>query len=100
MKLSKVQQSVLDEAKEEIDTARRLDYPEWLKLQHIPDHRFQKALEDGYLKHYWENNRKSVVLTQCNSRTIKKLEELGLIEIIEDSNGHHFGIDTIKVLNY
>jgi len=53
-----------------------------------------------YLKKYWEEHRNGIVLTHCNSRTLAKLEEYGLIKIIEDSNGEQFGIDTVQVLNY
>lgn len=49
---------------------------------------------------YYENERNGIVLTRCNSRTLVKLEQLGLIEIIFDSNGASYGLDTIKVLNY
>ena len=113
MKLSKAQAEVMNKAKEAIDLARSLDYPEWLRttvhcyqapdwadeeLKEHVDKRWKKAVEEKYLYEYWENARNSIVLTHCNSRTLKKLESYGLIEIIKDSTGEDFGIDTVKVL--
>ncbi|MBO5662622.1 MAG: hypothetical protein J6S12_02035 [Alphaproteobacteria bacterium] len=105
MKISKTQQMVLDLAKKEIDTARKLDYPEWLvherpcyaQESEYWKNAFENAIKRGEFKDYWENARKSIVLTWCNSRTIKALEELGLIEIIVDGGIHP---DTVRVLNY
>ena len=39
-------------------------------------------------------------LCHASSATIRKLEKLGLIEVIYDSAGEAYGFDTIKVLNY
>ena len=115
MKLSKAQTEVMERAKKDIDKARAMDYPEWLRetdhyfqvpkwadgeLKEYIDERWRKAVEEEYHKKYWEDERNGIVLTHCNSRTLAKLEQLGLIEIIEDSNGQTFGIDTVKVLNY
>lgn len=115
MKLSKAQQAVMDEAKKDIDIARSLDYPEWLKktnsyyqvpstasddYKEMIEQKFIEAVDNGELKEYWERAINGIVLTHCNSRTLAKLQEYGLIEIIRDSSGETFGIDTIKVLNY
>lgn len=57
----------------------------------------------GYADEYHEYKKErenGIVLTRCNSKTLWKLQELGLIEIISDSNGSAYGIDIIKVLNY
>ena len=108
MKLSKAQQEVMDHAKKEIDLARQLDYPDWLKAT---NHCFQQetaywqkaykeAVEKEQSKCYWENDRKAIVLTHCSSHTIRALERLGLIEIIEDSVEIGGSIDVVKVLNY
>ena len=43
------------------------------------------------------NERKAIVLCRANSRTIKKLEEIGLVEILEVGGGFP---DTLKILNY
>lgn len=101
-KLSKAQQEVMNEAYKDIDRARALTYPEWFRETY---HCFQESKVDGliekeHLKKYWENERNGIVLTHCNSRTIRKLAELGLVEIVRDSSGESFGIDTIKILNY
>lgn len=104
MKLSNAQEKVMMKAKKDIDMARSMEYAEWLKETHsfyqTHEDAYQKAMSEGYLKEYWEDGRKGIVLASCNSRTLAKLEEMGLIEIVYDSNGETFGIDTIKVLNY
>jgi len=123
MKLSKAQAEVMEEAKKKIDRARSMDYPEWLMATHnyyqVPKwatdetspsynpryaeslrKRFDEAVAKEEWKDYWEMERNGIVLTRCNSRTLKKLEEYGLIKIIYDSNGEHIGIDTVQVLNY
>ena len=125
MKLSKAQEQVIDKAKAEIDRARKFTLTEWaaykknydseIKIEHIVSIYIRNGLTpeqararidqeiaeyaDTY-KEYYENERNGIVLTHCNSRTLKKLEELGLIEILFDSTNTHFGIDTIKLLNY
>ena len=104
MKLSKAQMEVMADAKRQIDEARSMDYPEWLKHgnDYYEDHEdaWKKAIAEGRFKKYWENKRNGIALTHCNSRTLEKLEEYGLIKIIEDSKGEQFGIDTVQVLNY
>ena len=103
MKLSKTQQMALDDAKRQIDKARRYDYPEWLRAT---DHYFQpedreqawkKAVAEGYMKDYWQMHRDGIALLHCNSKTIERLEKLGYIKIIVD--GRRW-TDKVKVLNY
>ena len=91
MKLSNAQQKVMDEAKETIDYARTHTLYEWAGG-------IESFAED--YKEYYENNRKGIVLTRCNSKTLEKLENLGLIEILYDSKNKKDGIDHVKVLNY
>jgi len=104
MKLSKAQEKVMEDAKKQIDEARSMDYPEWLKHGngYYEDHEdaWNKAVAKCYLKKYWEEHRNGIALTHCNSRTLAKLEEYGLVKIIEDSKGEQFGIDTVQILNY
>jgi hypothetical protein len=50
--------------------------------------------------HYDWNRNGIDFLCHASSATIKKLEKLGLIEIVYDSNGEFYGCDHIKVLNY
>ena len=112
MKLSKAQQAVIDKAKKDIDFARNASYAEWhLKafrctpeeqdahLRRVGDERDVEWHKNWCMKRF-EEEKNGIVLTMCNSRTLEKLKELGLIEIIHDSNGQHCGIDTVKVLNY
>lgn len=100
-KLSKAQQAVMDQAKKDIDDARKMEYPEWLESHSsIRKDCLEKYVAEGYLKDSWEERKTGVVLTHCNSKTLVKLEEMGLIEIIRDSNGDTYGIDIVKVLNY
>ena len=125
MKLSKAQQDVMNKAKADIDFARNHTIREWSIYENfgvldINECCFVKNYDrygwskekaiavaeeevknyiDTYSK-YYENERNGIVLTHCNSRTIRRLEELGLVEIIRDSCGVSYGIDTIKILNY
>lgn len=123
MKLSKAQSYIMEKAHEEIDFARTHTLIEWATKEKyncidIKDtvvvRRFNeygyKSLEDAinyvekelqeytekYGKYYY-NEKNGVVLTQSNSRTLKSLEKLNLIEIINDGGSY---IDTIKILNY
>lgn len=123
MKLSKAQAEVIENAHMTIDKARNMDYPEWLMdTEHyyqIPKwmidetspyynpkgaerirKEFEEAVEREEMKDYWQAYRDGKVLTHCNSKTLCKLESLGLIEIIYDSNGESYGLDWIKVLYY
>lgn len=108
MKLSKTQEQVLAHAKKDIDKARSLSYPEWLKTVNCfyqcdgEYHQkcYREAVEKEEMKNYWEDHRNGIVLTHCNTKTLQKLESCGLIEIICDSTGEYYGIDTVKVLNY
>ena len=103
-KLTKTQIEVLEYAKKKIDKARTLTYREWLIDMNSYYLYHEDALEDSIYKqeyaNYYEDAKNGIVLTHCNSRTLKKLESLGYIEIIEDSTGERIGIDTVKVLNY
>lgn len=104
MKLSKAQQEVLDKARKDIDIARQYDYPEWYRITQTwcRESAVEKNIANGELKDFWEAERCGEVLTHCNSKTLEKLQELGLIEIRHDSKEDRcsYGIDTIKVLNY
>ena len=109
MKLSKAQQEVLDQAKASIDFARSATYFDWLKKAYRleTDEDCMRNIEESkkyfgydYGARRYEEDRNGITIVHCNSKTLYKLEELGLIEIIEDSKGQTYGIDTIKVLNY
>ena len=51
---------------------------------------------EKYGKYYY-NEKNGIVLTRANSRTLKALEKMQLIEIIEDGKSY---TDMIKILNY
>lgn len=115
MKLSKIQESVLREAKAEIDKAREFNtFEEYFEKYEAPGLYDAIKKPEDYIRirkngaeewksmvSHWEEKRRGIVWTKCNSRTLYKLEEYGLIEIIVDGkNRAYSGMDTIRVLNY
>lgn len=120
-KLSNAQAKVIEQAKKDIDYARTHDFIHWISKSHGYDldenwdeypnpyltneSVLEKANElvktsSEWWKKTYENTKNGFVRTSCNSRTLAKLAEYGLIEIISDSKGHVYGIDEVKVLNY
>lgn len=111
MKLSKAQQEVMQKARQCIDRARACEtfeeYYEKYEAPHIgkayrnPDNlkRMSPDYYENILKGYHDECN-AIVGTHCNTRTLRKLEELGLIVILYDSTGQAVGLDKIKVLNY
>ena len=111
MKLSKAQEWVMKKAYSDVDKARACEtYEEYFinvlskdfnGAYDTPEKMQAKdpELYDMY-REFYEKEKAGIVLTQANSRTLVKLEQLGLIKIIHDSNGCHYGIDKIEVLNY
>ena len=122
MKLSAAQQKIIDTACKEIDFARTHTAFEWgLKERYqvtkveesiiVIKHNLYHMTRDEAIEYvtkeairyattynyYYESEKNAQVLCQANSKTLKKLEELGLIEIIKDGRSC---IDTIKILNY
>lgn len=111
MKLSKAQERVMQDAKQKIDNARACEtFEEYFTKYIAPYNNGAWKTIESYqtkdpeaLSHYiqfWNNEKDGIVLCEADSRTIRKLEEFGLIKIIYDSVGESYGIDTIKVLNY
>lgn len=117
MKLSKAQITVIENAKARIDFARTHDFYDWyrngsswfanksneeidawLRKMDETDHKIG-GTEYYYQKYEWNRNGIDY-LCHASSKTIIKLEELGLIEIIKDSNGEIYGFDHIRILNY
>ena len=98
MKLSKAQENVINWMKYRIDDARDNDIKTWVggNWDYIHHLGYLEKLE----KLYNEERNGIVSSIRCNSRTLVKLEELGLIEIIYDSNGECYGCDKAKLLNY
>lgn len=109
VKLSDAQQAVMNKAHEDIRRARECaTVEEWFnKYRAMYYTRVTMEEFRDNDPEYWEKivvssynrNRSGVVLTQCSSKTLAKLEKLGLIEIIKDSNGQHYGIDVVRVLD-
>ena len=105
MKLSKAQEDILANAKRKIDEARAYDTFEEYKGE--TDHYCKRMGGAEFVRNnieyfefyrkYWENARQGMPLVTANSRTIKALEKLGLIEIVSDGGSFP---DTIKVINY
>lgn len=110
MKLSKVQMEILEEAKKDIDKARNSTFFDWYRnaISVWSKERSDEEIEAGLKKRdewewwykTWEKRRSGVVIIHANTRSLRKLEELGFIKIIYDSTGESFGLDEVLVLNY
>lgn len=99
MKLTKTQQTVLDEMKNAIETVKKYssfdDYFEKeVRPKHWPDWEF-KAHEMDYWKEEYRNAKNNIVTKKANTKTFEKLVALGLIEVIEYRANKY---DLIKVL--
>jgi hypothetical protein len=123
-KLTTAMINVLSKAINDIEKAKNLDYPEWLmSINSVYDYRperfvhwedreaaqkamdtakekLEKAVAEEKLKNYWEEHRKNIALTYCNSGTLHALEDRGYIRIIKDSSGQKIGIDKVEVLKF
>lgn len=96
MKLSKVQQETIDFCKAQIDEART----QFVDLKKIKKSELGRAMKII-------DAQNGIVYTQggnCNTRTLKRLEELGILEILEDNSGIGTGFGAfpskVKILNY
>lgn len=98
MKLSKTQETLMNEAKAKIDLARKEGVFEYLKKTHGVT-RFDNfpcgAVDESFIREY-ENALKGIVefWYGCKHETLRKLESLGLIEIV------NIEYNQFKVLNY
>lgn len=100
-KLSNAQAAVIEKAKKDIDKARLLSFEDWCKSFCRFEEYLSDYLEsDWWLDRYNKDKAGTVLVADVNSRTLVKLEQLGLIKIVYDSKGTHSGIDTITLLNY
>ena len=109
IKLSVAQQKVMDQAHSDIYKARECaTAEEWFTKYKA--FRYGNCTPEEFKTNnpeYWAEvivksyNRgcNGIVLTHCSSKTIAKLEKLGLIEIIHNSCGTNYGIDVVKVLD-
>ena len=110
IKLTPAQQKVMDRAYKDIDEARNNDFYGWFKIaykcnetkEEIDERveRWYNRYHENYYHENYEKTKNGMVLTHCNTKTLRKLEEMGLIKIIEDSTGTKFGLDVVQVLNY
>lgn len=106
MKLSKTQVEIMETAKSMINEAREFEtFDEYLintawliKENGWTVERYKKNFVKA--EAIWNDLRKGVARVHCNSKSLKKLEEYGLVEILYDSTGENMGTDIIKVLNY
>lgn len=107
IRLTKAQQSVIDEVKNFTDIARKYetfeDYFIYECASKEPSscntvEKYKAKNIEGFnrFKKVWEDQKKAIGCIRCNTKTLLKLEELNLIEIIT-LNGNY---DTIRVLNY
>lgn len=115
-KLSNAQIKVLNDAKERIDFARTHDFYDWYmrtasnyekknihsneELENYLSNKYGRDLRAEYKNRYMNNINGIDYLCHASSKTIAKLESLGLIEIIKDSNGEYYGLDIIRISNY
>ena len=123
MKLTEAQNYIIEKAHKEIDFVRTHTIIEWATYEKFNCEKLEDSLiarnwknygytsledtlntlrktVDDYIEKYgkyYENSKKGIVLTQANLRTLKALERLNLIEIIEDGGSY---IYSIKILNY
>lgn len=110
VKLTPAQQKVMDRAYKDIDEARNNDFYGWYNIafnrnctkEEIDEEvkRWKDRYNENYYNEIYENRKNGMVLTHCNTKTLRKLEEMGLIKIIEDSTGTQVGLDVVQVLNY
>ena len=110
MKLSDAQQKIYDHVRQQVLEARSCSTVEEYFVKYLA---FNKNSSFNTPEKYkardpmgwkceteiYEKRKAGFALTCCHGATIKKLESLGLIEIINDSTGTTCGIDTVKVLN-
>lgn len=110
IKLTPAQQKVMDRAYKDIDEARNNDFYGWFNIAYncnATKEEIDERVELWYNRYHeyyyhekYEETKNGMVLTHCNTKTLRKLEEMGLIKIIEDSTGTLFGLDVVQVLNY
>ena len=108
MKLTKAQQEVLTDAKQSIDMAR--SYETYEEYEYNTNHfwrgryTFEEAKElikrndeSGFYRGWYEKRRRGITLVTANTKTITKLAEYGLIEVINEGRTYP---DTIRVIGY
>lgn len=109
-KLSPAQEKILEEAKATILKAR--SYPTFeeyflatnnCNVNYNTPEKYKSKDPKGWekMERWWKNKLKGIVLCSASGPTIKKLEKLGYIKIMEDTtNTGSYKYDTIQVLNF
>ena len=95
-KLTPLQEETMEYCKRQIDEARK----QYIDLKKVKKRDYQAAVSTI-------EDQNGMVYTQggdCTLRTLRSLEKMGLIEVIEDNSGIGTGVGAfpskIKVLNY
>lgn len=96
MRLSKVQQETIDFCKAQIAEARK----QFVDLKKTKKRDLAQAMKII-------DAQNGIVYTQggnCNIKTLRKLEKLGILEVLEDNSGIGTGfgafLSKVKILNY
>lgn len=127
MKLTKAQQEVIENARQDVDYARENDFPHWfakfvcgrelekdwdsfpnpyITNKTVLDEVNERIMEDeagseyfapGYWKARYERAKQGEAICMASSHTIRALERMGLIKIVNDAGR---GVDTFNLLNY
>lgn len=109
MKLSKAQTKVMETAKSNIDEARSINFHDWYRIHfnskgESDDQIDEKIAKDekaynmeGYYHGRYEEERNGITLVMANTKTLKKMVEMGLIELVEEGG---FYPDKIRIINY
>lgn len=94
-KLSAAQEKALYRIRQQVEEARR--YPTYEEYFQVHDRRgaYQTVEElrtkypETYQLHlrWWENRRRGLALVQASGPTIRRLEALGYIRIVDDTSG-------------
>lgn len=110
-KLSRAQQEIMEKAYKDIDKARNAeDLVEWYRkcisaswLREMSHEDLVKEFEKDNSKDWWTKYYNElingIVHTHANGKSLYRLQELGLIEIIVDMTNHG-RYDVVKILNY
>lgn len=97
-KLSATQQRVLEKITKEVNRAREAKtYEEWIMADEMM-HDYQKEawIKSRLLEHVYEESKRGEVMVQENTKTLKALEKMGLIEVL--SVGGEY-IDGVRLLD-
>lgn len=109
-KLTKAQEAVLNEAKANIDFARSVNFYDWYRVSYNANQKSDEDIEKqinkplykdiggrAYFEGIYKNEIKGITLVMCNTRTLKALENLGYIRIINEGGSYP---DRIEVIGY